>query len=641
MLASLNGVTKYFGDKLILSGVELTIEDNDRIGLIGANGIGKSTLLNILCQKLLPDEGSVNITNGVTIGFLEQNSGLLWDSTIYAEMRNVFKTLLHTEEKLRHMEREMAEDVHKEGYAKLCEEYSRLSSWFEARDGYHIDVKIKTVLNGMGFEEKAYDMPISALSGGEKTRLAIARLLLEEPGLLILDEPTNHLDFRTLLWLEDYLKEYKGGLLVVSHDRYFLDKMVQKTWEIENRKVVSYPGNYTKYKALRAERYKRMQKEYEAQQQKINAMREYAEKNIVRATTSNMAKSRLHQLAHIEVLEKPVDRTPTPHFRFAYEKKPVKDLLAVKNLTLTAGQGEDRVVLSRNISFELKRGEKAALIGPNGVGKSTLLKTLLGDLSAEGEIIWGDRVEIGYYDQENLTLNPENTALQEIWDRFPRLAQYEARGLLGQVLITGDKAFQKIGLLSGGERARVAMAVLMGQHANMLVLDEPTNHLDLQSKEELEKALSAFEGTLLFVSHDRYFLNRIPQKIIELRKDGLSVYPGGFDDYLSALREKENAALPEPSLSKPAAEKAGYRSRQERAEQTKRRAQIRRLEEMIETSEAEIRRLEEEIFLPETGSDYQKLTALCARLEEEKALHDSYFSEWAGLSEGFSSIDRE
>ena len=633
MLASLNGVTKYFGDKLILDGVELTIENNDRIGLIGANGIGKSTLLNILCQKLMPDEGSVNITNGVTIGFLEQNSGLLRDSTIYAEMQSVFAKLLRTEEKLRGMEREMAENIHKEGYKSLCEEYSRLSSWFEARDGYHIDVKIKTVLNGMGFEQKAYDMPISALSGGEKTRLAIARLLLEEPDLLILDEPTNHLDFRTLIWLEDYLKEYKGGLLVVSHDRYFLDKMVGQIWEIENRKVVSYPGNYTKYKLLRAERYQRMQKEYEAQQLKINAMREYAEKNIVRATTSNMAKSRLHQLEHIEVLKKPVERTPTPHFRFCFEKKPVKDLLMVKNLTLTAGEGEEKIILSRNINFELKRGEKVALIGPNGIGKSTLLKTVLSYLPADGEILWGDRVEISYYEQENLTLNPENTALEEIWDRFPRLAQYEARGLLGQVLITGDNAFKKIGVLSGGERARVALAVLMGEHANTLILDEPTNHLDLQSKEELEKALTAFEGTLLFVSHDRYFLNRIPTKIFELHKEGLNVYPGGFDDYLAAAQEKENAPFLKPKIEKKPLDNGGYRSKQERAEQTKRRARIRQLEEMIEKNETEIRELETEIALPETGTDYEKLTALCKKLEEIKALHDGYFSEWAALSE--------
>lgn len=634
MLAFLDDVTKYFADRLILSHVSVTIEDGDRIGLIGANGIGKSTLLNILSRKLSVDEGEVGITNGITIGMLEQNSGLSHDSTIWEEMRSVFSDLLDTEQRLRQMERDMAvASVHDTSYDSLCEEYSRLSSWFEARGGYQIDVRIKTILNGMGFEEKDRDMSIAPLSGGEKTRLALARLLLEEPDLLILDEPTNHLDFQTLMWLEDYLQSYKGGLLIVSHDRYFLDKMVTKIWEIEHKQLVAYPGNYSKFKLLRAERYARMNKEYEAQQQKIAAMREYAEKNIVRATTSNMAKSRLHQLEHIEVLEKPVDIVPTPRFRFTFEKNCVKDLLTVKGLTLSVGDGAERHILSQNISFEVKKGEKVALIGPNGVGKSTLLKTLLNQLPADGEIYWGDRVQASYYEQENRTLNRENTALDEIWNRFPRLAPYEARGLLGQVLITGENAFKKIGILSGGERARVALAILMAEHSNTLILDEPTNHLDLQSKEALEKALVEYEGTLIFVSHDRYFLNTIPTKIIELSPNGLSIYNGNFDSYL-AEKNKEEASPPPKTIERAAPEaRSNYRSKQERAEQAKRRARLQKLEVLIEEADEDIRRLEEEIAAPENAADYEKLSSLCAELGQTKALHEEYFTEWAELSE--------
>lgn len=635
MLASLDHVTKYYGDKLILRDVCATIEDTDRIGLVGANGIGKSTLLHVLCNQLSPDEGAVGHSTNLTIGLLEQNSGLTDNNDIYSEMRSVFAELLQTEAQLRSMEREIAAaTVHDDAYTALSEEYSHLSSWFELRGGYQIDVKIKTILNGMGFEDRSWAQDIPSLSGGEKTRLALAKLLLEEPGLLILDEPTNHLDFRTLMWLEDYLQSYKGGLLVVSHDRYFLDKMVTKVWEIENKTVVSYKGNYTKYKQLREERITRMEKEYEMTMNKINSMRDYAERNIVRATTSNMAKSRLHQLEHIEVVEPPSQRIPTPHFRFEFERNPVKDLLTVKDLTLSVGQGQERMVLSRNISFDIKRGEKVALIGPNGVGKSTLLKTLLGLLPADGEVYWGDKVQTSYYEQENLTLNKENTALEEIWGRWPRLAPYEARGILGQVLISGDNAFKKIGVLSGGERARVALAVMMQEKGNVLILDEPTNHLDLQSKEALEKALVDFTGTMIFVSHDRYFLNTIPTKIIELNKDGLVVYDGNFDYYLLREQQRKEAEQAAPPPQKPATQDAkSYRSKQERAEQTRRRTRLTKLEGLIEESEARISQLTEEIALPETGADYEKLTALCGELEEVKRQHEEYFTEWAELSE--------
>ena len=635
MLAALDHITRYFGDTLIFDSVTASIEDGDRIGLIGANGIGKSTLLNVLCGQLAPDEGSVSVTNGVHIGFLRQNSGLSRENTVYEEMRSVFRELLEMEERLALLERQIAAcTAHDERYRALCEEYSDLSAYFEARDGYHIDVKIRTVLNGMGFEEKNDDLCINALSGGEKTRLALAKLLLEEPELLVLDEPTNHLDFRTLMWLEDYLQGYKGGIVVVSHDRYFLDRMVTKIWELENRKLYTYPGNYTRYKTLRAERIKQEMRAYEAQQNKIASMREYAERNIVRASTSNMAKSRLHQLEHIEVLERPVERTPVPRFSFTYSRRPVKDLLAVRGLTLWVGEDGNRVRLSGPIDFEVKRGDKVALIGPNGTGKSTLLKTLLGLLPKDGEVIWGGNVQTAFYEQENRQLNPGRTALEELWGQYPLMAEYEIRGLLGQVLIRGEEVYKKIGVLSGGERARTTMALLMLRHANTLILDEPTNHLDLQSKEALEEALREFDGTLIFVSHDRYFLNTIPNRIFELSADGLSQYNGNFDFYLEEKKKRElQQARQAPPAGKAERPTAYHRSKQERAEQAKRKQRFAKLETMIEETEADIAALEAEIADPDTARDYEKLSALCAALEEKKDRHEEILAEWTELSE--------
>lgn len=641
MLISLENVSKSFGEKLILSGVNITIEDNDRIGLIGANGVGKSTLLNVICGRLVPDyshheQGYVHIGTGVSIGLLEQNSGLSVGNTIYSEMRSVFAEVLAAEEKLRALEKEIAVLPHSDDeYHKKAEEYSRLTAYFEASDGYHIDVKIKTVLNGMGFFNKAYDTIIDTLSGGEKTRLALAKLLLEEPKLLILDEPTNHLDFKTLMWLEDYLTGYKGGLLVVSHDRYFLDKMVTRIWEIENKKVESYTGNYSKYKQLRAEKIARALKEYEAQQNKIHSMMDFAQRNIARATTSNMAKSRLHQLEHIDVMEKPSLTIPTPHFSFGFERNPVKDLLTVEKLSLKVG---DNITLCENISLEVKRGDKVALIGPNGIGKSTLLKALLGLSQQQGEIRWGGGVQTAYYEQENRTLNPENTAMDELWDRFPSLPPVEVRSTLGQVLITGENVFKKVGVLSGGERARVAFAIMMTERANTLILDEPTNHLDLQSKEELEKSLVEFEGSMILVSHDRYFLNAIPNKIIELSKNGLKLYKGNFDFYMEEVKKEQAAQAGEQvraqEKSRSTEDKNSfYRSKQERREEAQRKTMLKKLEQEIEMLDGEIYELENSISSPEISCDYEKVAELCTELEQKKALHDEKFAAWAELSE--------
>ncbi len=639
MVLTIKDMTKSFADKVILKDINLTIEDRDRIGLIGVNGAGKTTLLNVIVDRTDIDAGEVFIERNVNIGYLRQNTGLDRNNTIYYEMLSVFSELKQIEETLRDLEQKMAvcEDHDSEAYLSLSEEYGRLSAYFEAKEGYQIDVKIKTILNGMGFSDKSYGTNISTLSGGEKTRLALAKLLLEEPTLLILDEPTNHLDFPTLMWLESYLSDYKGSILVVSHDRYFLDKMVGKIWEVSHQKVYTYKGNYTKYKLLKEERVAREVKEYEQQQLKIASMEEYVEKNIARASTANSAKSRLHQLEHMEVLEKPLEYDKTPFFQFTFDRASVKDVLRVEDLTLKVGEGRGQKTLCKGISFQIKRGEKIALIGRNGIGKSTLLKAVLGlNTQSTGDVIWGQNVTKSYYEQENQNLNFDNTVLEELWSRFPNLLEYKVRSILGQMLITDDNVYKPVSVISGGERARLSFAIMVTEHANTLLFDEPTNHLDLASKEALEKALREFDGTLLFVSHDRYFLNQIPTKIIEMTDDGLKVYPGNYDDYM-ARRQKEREvekSTSQHTKQEQRREDNGYnRSKQQRSENARRRNRINELEKLMEAAETEIWSLQNEIGSSEIASNYELLSEKCARLEELKDLNEQYMEEWISLSE--------
>ncbi len=657
MLVSISGVSKYFGERLILQDLNLTIEDNDRIGLIGANGTGKSTLLNMLCgdteYDVAQDHSGISVKNGVHIGFLRQNAGLSKNNSIYAEMHSVFSELNALEKELRQIESEMAQltDHNSEQYQKLMTQYSEKSVYFEHREGYQIDLKIKTVLTGMGFSDKAYDFNISSLSGGEKTRLALAKLLLEEPELLILDEPTNHLDFRTLTWLEDYLQNYKGGLLIVSHDRYFLDKMVSKIWDVEDKTVITYKGNYSKYKILREERLKRLEKEYEQQQQEIADLQDYIDRNMARASTAASARSRVHKLEAMELVEKPHIDHRKAHFSFTYEREPVKDILIAEGLKLNVGIGNDKQCLFENLNLHIRRAEKVAIIGENGVGKSTLLKSLIGILRQPGEIIWGRNVTLGYYDQENQNLDPNKTVLQELWERYPTMPECDVRKILGSVLITDDNVFKKIGVISGGEKAKVGMALLMTEHRNTLLLDEPTNHLDLPSKEALEEGLQEFTGTLIFVSHDRYFLNTIPSKIIELSavkgdpdSQKITVYEGNYDYYMEQKSiEQQKIAAEKAAAITPAQEKEGakiyYRSKEQRREDTKKRNQLKQLEANLEQLDEQIATTEAIIADPENGNDFVLLNEQCELLESLKLQHEAAMDEWLILAEEVEQIN--
>ncbi|WP_294588651.1 ABC-F family ATP-binding cassette domain-containing protein [uncultured Ruminococcus sp.] len=644
MLLNVEHLYKYFNGQALLKDINFTVEDREAVGLIGVNGCGKSTLLNIITgsegfDKTPEGLGSVNIAGKASIGFLRQNSGLNSELTIGEEMKNAFAPLLETLEKMKTLEKKMAEggDID-----DISHEYAELSSYFEARDGYRIDVKIKQVLNGMGFGSTPTDRVISTLSGGEKTRLALAKLLLEEPNLLILDEPTNHLDFETLMWLEDYLKGYKGAIIIVSHDRYFLNKVCTRICEIEQGRLTSYRGDYSSYLVQKQMNSERQLKEYEAQQKEIAKLEDYVAKNLVRASTSKMAKSRQHMLDRIERIDKPLMYTKPPKIKLEYDIEPTKDIVRVVDCPLVVGEGADKKELIKSLTMNVRRGEHVAIIGANGIGKTSILKLIQGIIPHEGgNISWGGNVKISYFEQEHAILDPRKTVLEEIMDRYPRLSEQQARSVLGAVLLTGENVFKPISVLSGGERAKLCFAIMALNRGNVLVLDEPTNHLDLSTKEVLEDALAEFGGTIILVSHDRYLLNKVASRIIEVKHDEVNSYEGNFDAYTEAVNAaRQLKAQSEAEIKRAEEEKAykenkakQYRSKEQRAADAQKRNRIRELEKEIEQTEVLIFELENAISDPEIASDYSKMSEKCKELEEAKTALDEKMDEWAELSD--------
>lgn len=626
MLASFTDVTVAYGETEILKNVTAAINAGDRIGLIGPNGAGKTTLLNTLVKRIRPETGTVIHKAGLSIGYLEQDSGLTASSTIIEEMRGVFRETLNARAKMREIAKKMEQAPDD---TALQTEYARAQNAFEAGGGYEFEVEIKKILNGMGFADKAYETNIATLSGGEKTRLAIARLLLSDPELLILDEPTNHLDFKTLMWLEDYLNGYRGAVLIVSHDRYFLDKLAKKIWELDEGELTEYTGNYTQYKQLKAEYISWQMKEYEKQSRQIAHMEDYVARNLTRASTAKSAQSRVKQLSRLTRIRKPKTEVRAPSFRFEFSQRPVNDVLEVQNLDLVAGR--ERKVLATDVNIELKRGTKAAVIGDNGTGKSTLMKRLVAaSREPEEGIVFGKNTLVGYYDQENKNMTPEKTVVQEVWDAFPSLLEYGARSMLGRVLITGEEVYKHIGDLSGGERAKVGLALLMCGGYNVLLLDEPTNHLDLPARESLEAALKEYEGTLLFVSHDRYFINALAERIYEITDGKLNEFEGTFDEYRQVKELEEQRAREEaPKTAPQEAAEPARNPRQRRAEEAKRRERISRLEKEIaaaEAREAELGRL-----IAENPADFELVGECCTELEELKERHEKLLEEWIAL----------
>ena len=628
MLLRLTDINKFYNGNQVLSHVSLTIEDRDRIGLIGVNGCGKSTLLRIITEHELPDhlvegDGDVAYSGKTSIGYLEQMGGLNRESTVWEEMRSVFQPLLDTQEKMHALEEQM-----QSGDLSVSEEYHRLQTWFEANDGYQIDVKIRTVLNGMGFGRENDSRIISGFSGGEKTRLAIARLLLEEPNLLILDEPTNHLDFKTVMWLEDYLKDYKGALLLVSHDRYFLDRLCTSICEIEQGTLTQYKGNYTTFTQLKEAAVARQWKEYEMQQKEIAKLEDYVARNLTRASTAKSAQSRVKQLEKMERIPKPLRAQKQAKVRFTYEIDPPVELLKVQDVDISVGSGAERKTLLSSLSFEVRRGEKWGIVGDNGIGKSTLLRILQGMLPHQGKIRWTSNVKLSYFEQESTNLHPAKTVMQEIHDRVPSWTDLEVRSLLGQVRLTGENVFKPIGVLSGGERAKVCFAVMMLEHGNVLILDEPTNHLDIAMKEVIEEAMAEFPGTILFVSHDRYLLDHVADHILSLTADGAAAYTGGFSAWLEAQQKQEQAAEKQPKGEKPA-----YRSKKQRSQQAKLRADLRSLEQSLDVMQEELDQLTAEISDEAVCSDYQMMQEKCARMEELRVSMDETMEKMIALEE--------
>lgn len=628
MLITFNGVKFSYGDNLIFSGVDFAVNEGGRVGLVGENGAGKTTLIKLMLGELYAEDGEIIKKNGLRLGYLAQNGGYDSQNTVYGEMREVFKEELDAVEKLSKLSSQLADmEYGSRDYVALSAKIESLNKFLSSRDCFNVDVKIKTVLNGMGFEN-FYDRQIQVMSGGEKTRLKLARLLLEQPDLLILDEPTNHLDVKTLYWLEDYLSAFKGAVFVVSHDRYFLDSVVKTTLEIENKKLCVFKGNYSKYKILKAEKYERDLKEYERQQEEIKKLQTYVDKNIVRATTAKSAQSRVKQLERMDVLEKPFTPPRPPKFNFTFERQPSEEVLSVKDLNLQIG-GK---TLIRGGQLSILRGQKVAIVGDNGAGKSTFIKAV-----AEGNpsINIGRYVTLAYYDQEMANLDPQNTVLDELWGRHVAYTQTEVRASLARCGLYPEDMDKSVSELSGGERAKLAMCVFENAHGNFLILDEPTNHLDLPARESLEEALKSYEGTVLFVSHDRYFISSIAEFVVEIENQKLNFYEGGYEGYKrSKERQSAEAVKAEEELAQKRYEEdklKSYRSKKERAEEAKQKAQIKSIEADISRFEERERELNTQISDPAVSADYSKLSPMLEELEKVQKKLETLYEQYGEL----------
>ena len=619
-------VAKSFGINAVLKDISFTMQQGDRMGLVGVNGCGKSTLMRIIAGLDSQDSGEISMVRGTRVGYLAQQDMVTHGSTIWAELEKVYEPVFQMEKRLRALEVEM-EHAHADNslFTRLSSEYDRLTRTFEESDGYAWKSLVTGVLNGLGFKPSQYDQSVDSLSGGEKTRLCLARLLLQKPDLLLLDEPTNHLDMETLQWLENYLSAYKGSVLVISHDRYFLDHVCNCMVEILMGVSEQYNGNYTRYIAQREERfetriraYELQQKEIERQQAIIARYRMFNREKSIRA-----AESREKALERMEKLEKPVDERSI-RFQFEARRRTGEDVLMIRDVGKTFGEKH----LFSHLDLHVRSGDRIALIGPNGVGKSTLIKLITGEVESDsGDIRFGSNVDLGYYDQHQSSLHPEKTVLDEVWDRFPRMEQSDVRGALGMFLFTGDDVFQPIKTLSGGEKGRVALTALMLRKDNVLLLDEPTNHLDMDSREVLEDALSGFGGTIITVSHDRYFINRIADRILEMRPDGVTEYMGNYDDYIERKnRPVEQEVIAGKTKTEIEKEKRREKMNKQALRQLKVRAQ--EAEKAIGAKEAEIAAFEEQLADPALYADTQKATEVNKAYQKAQEDLLILYEEW-------------
>ncbi|OIU72702.1 ABC-F family ATP-binding cassette domain-containing protein [Rossellomorea aquimaris] len=641
ILLQVNQLSKNFGADNILSNIKLEIQTRDRVALVGRNGAGKSTLLKIIAGQLSYDDGEITKPKGVSIGYLAQNTGLESELSIWEEMLTVFEDLRAQEKQLRVLETKMADPSvyeNEELYQRVLKEYDKLQVSFKESGGYQYEADIRSVLHGLNFADFDYGTKISTLSGGQKTRLALGKLLLTKPDILILDEPTNHLDIETLSWLETYLQSYEGAVLIVSHDRYFLDSVVNQVYEISRRRSRKYIGNYSKYLQQKAEDYEKDVKLYERQQQEVAKLEDFIQRNIARASTTKMAQSRRKKLERMDLMDKPLGDEKSATFSFDIDRQSGNDVLKVNDLSIGY---EAQDIISSHIDFSVKKGDSIALVGPNGIGKSTLLKTLVDKLKPlAGDFKFGSNVSISYYDQEQADLSSNKIVLNELWDEYPMKNEKEIRTVLGNFLFSGEDVLKPVSTLSGGEKARLALSKLMMEKGNVLILDEPTNHLDLDSKEVLENALIGYPGTILFVSHDRYFINRIATKVLELSKNGSTEYLGDYNYYVEKLQEQEElAALEQIEKGHPAPGAATRQKQNHKIDkeakklERQRRRRVEEIEARMEELETVIAEQEELLCDPGIFQDHEKVQEINDKLNSSKEELDELLEEWTELEE--------
>lgn len=630
MLISVNNISKAFLDKKILNNVTLAVNDKDRIGLLGINGVGKTTLLNILSGNLEYDDGTIATKPDLRIGYLKQNEALNTSNSLKDEIESSLQLVFDTRKKLEEISKLMSQATGNV-YDNLSNEYERLTNIYDAADGYNVEVRINTILNGMGFGEFDLNTSVSVLSGGEKTRFALAKILVENPNLLILDEPTNHLDFNMLNWLENYLAEYKGAVIIVSHDRYFLNSVTSDICEIENGELVRYKGGYSSFLKQKEERIKTLTKEYEKQQKEIEELRDYVRKNLAKSSSINSVGSRVKALEKMELQAKPNPQLKDLHISFPFDIEPHKTILECKGLKVSVGKAENKRTLFENFNIEISRGEKVAFVGKNGVGKSSLLKAILKKLPCEGSVRWGGNVKISYFDQELSNLDLNLTAIESVHRKFPTKTEYEIRSMLARFLIEDEDVFKRIREMSGANRAKVALCIIVFERSNVLVLDEPTNHLDYKAKEALDHALSQYEGTIIMVSHDRYFLNSVPTKIIEMKSDEIIIYNGNYDYYKEHIELCTNEKVSKAETKSDSSIQYDE-SRKNKAQDRKRRAKLMNTEKEINVLQNEISELKQLIESPDVSSDYEKLSSILEEIKTKEEQLEELENIWLELA---------